>query len=113
MIYKRYLRSIYHFKDFVINKLKEKGIKIFAKIDSTRPTTNKNSFYAQKHKLIKIDTVNNNYISEEILNSMIADLKKEDSIKLQDIGVGTGRLYGCGIFLPHKSLDAVANFKED
>ena len=44
---------------------------------------------------------------------MIADLKKEDSVKLQDIGVGTGRLYGCGIFLPHKSLDAVANFKED
>ena len=29
---------------------------------------------------------------------MIADLKKEDSVKLQDIGVGTGRLYGCGIF---------------
>jgi hypothetical protein len=22
-------------------------------------------------------------------------------------------LYGCGIFLPHKSIDAVSNFKED
>ncbi len=49
----------------------------------------------------------------DVRSLMIADLKKEDSIKLQDIGVGTGRLYGCGIFLPHKSLDAVANFKED
>ena len=43
----------------------------------------------------------------------VEQIKKEDSIKLQDIGVGAGRLYGCGIFLPHKSIDAVANFKED
>ncbi len=44
---------------------------------------------------------------------MIADLSKENSILLQDLGVGDGRLFGCGIFLPHKSIDAVANFKED
>ena len=44
---------------------------------------------------------------------MIADLSKENSIKLQDLGVGIGRIFGCGIFLPHKSIDAVANFKED
>ena len=44
---------------------------------------------------------------------MIADLSKENSIKLQDVGVGIGRIFGCGIFLPHKSIDAVANFKED
>lgn len=49
----------------------------------------------------------------DVRSLMIADLKKEDSIKLQDIGVGPGRIFGCGIFLPHKSLDAVANFKED
>ena len=44
---------------------------------------------------------------------MIADLSKESSILLQDLGVGAGRIFGCGIFLPHKSIDAVANFKED
>ena len=44
---------------------------------------------------------------------MIADLSKEHSILLQDLGVGDGRLFGCGIFLPHKSIDAVANFKEE
>ena len=44
---------------------------------------------------------------------MIADLSKENSVRLQDIGVGEGRIFGCGIFLPHKSIDAVANFKED
>tara|TARA_B100001778_G_scaffold284462_1_gene250876 strand:- start:311 stop:985 length:675 start_codon:yes stop_codon:yes gene_type:complete len=44
---------------------------------------------------------------------MIADLSKESSVLLQDIGVGLGRIYGCGIFLPHKSIDAVSGFKED
>ena len=44
---------------------------------------------------------------------MIADLSKENSVLLQDTGVGTGRIYGCGIFLPHKSIDAVSGFKED
>ena len=44
---------------------------------------------------------------------MIADLSKEDSLKLQEEGVGDKKLYGCGIFLPHKSIDAVNNFKED
>ena len=44
---------------------------------------------------------------------MIADLSKEESLKLQEEGVGRKKLYGCGIFLPHKSIDAVNNFKED
>ena len=44
---------------------------------------------------------------------MIADLSKEESLKLQEEGVGREKLYGCGIFLPHKSIDAVNNFKED
>ena len=44
---------------------------------------------------------------------MIADLSKENSVLLQDTGVGSGRIYGCGIFLPHKSIDAVSGFKED
>ena len=44
---------------------------------------------------------------------MIADLSKEGSLKLQEEGVGDKKLYGCGIFLPHKSIDAVNNFKED
>ena len=44
---------------------------------------------------------------------MIADLSKENSILLQDTGVGDGRIFGCGIFLPHKSIDAVSGFKED
>ena len=44
---------------------------------------------------------------------MIADLSKKESLRLQEEGVGEKRLYGCGIFLPHKSIDAVNNFKEE
>jgi hypothetical protein len=44
---------------------------------------------------------------------MIADLTKEEAVTLQEEGVGEHRLFGCGIFLPHKSIDAVSNFKED
>jgi CRISPR-associated protein Cas6 len=44
---------------------------------------------------------------------MIADLTKEEAVILQEEGVGEHRLFGCGIFLPHKSIDAVSNFKED
>ena len=44
---------------------------------------------------------------------MIADLSKENSILLQDIGIGDGRIFGCGSFLPLKSIDAVSGFKED
>ncbi|MGF1545981.1 MAG: type I-MYXAN CRISPR-associated protein Cas6/Cmx6 [Thiotrichales bacterium] len=38
---------------------------------------------------------------------MLAELTLEDSIVLQEQGIGTGRLIGCGIFLPHKGIEAV------
>ena len=39
---------------------------------------------------------------------LITDLEKQDSIKLQELGIGIGKLFGCGIFLPHKSIAPVA-----
>ncbi len=38
---------------------------------------------------------------------MLADLSAEDSLTLQDRGLGPGRLLGCGLFIPHKGIDAV------
>lgn len=35
---------------------------------------------------------------------MLADLDTETSIRLQQVGLGTGRHYGCGLLLPHKSI---------
>ena len=74
----------------------------------------------KKHKIIikkalcgKSRTINlegkNNYTR----SLMLAGLSKQDSITLQDVGIGRGRVFGCGIFLPYKSIDAVDNFKDE
>ncbi len=35
---------------------------------------------------------------------MVADLKPEESVKLQQHGIGPYRKLGCGLFLPHKGI---------
>lgn len=44
---------------------------------------------------------------------MLADLTIEESVKLQHHGLGGGRDMGCGIFIPHKGIDAVENIEND
>jgi CRISPR-associated protein Cas6 len=44
---------------------------------------------------------------------MLADLSAEESMKLQQQGLGDGRQMGCGIFIPHKGIDAVKKPAED
>jgi len=43
---------------------------------------------------------------------MIADLKPEESVRLQKQGIGESRNLGCGIFIPHKGIDAVYSLQE-
>ncbi len=38
---------------------------------------------------------------------MLADLSKEDSILLQQKGIGKHQFMGCGVFIPHKGIEAV------
>lgn len=38
---------------------------------------------------------------------MLAGLTKEESIRLQQQGLGSHHLMGCGIFIPHKGIDSV------
>lgn len=38
---------------------------------------------------------------------MIADLEPEPSLRLQTLGLGSGRTWGCGLFIPHKGIAAV------
>lgn len=40
---------------------------------------------------------------------MLANLDFEDSIKLQELSLGQYRTMGCGIFMPHKGIDAVGD----
>ena len=47
--------------------MKKSKISINAIIDSTRPTTNKNTIVSNGYKLLKIDKVDNQPISEEKL----------------------------------------------
>tara|TARA_Y100001935_G_scaffold205813_1_gene174795 strand:- start:7781 stop:8476 length:696 start_codon:yes stop_codon:yes gene_type:complete len=44
---------------------------------------------------------------------MLADLSTEDSIRLQQEGLGDHRLLGCGIFIPHKGIDAVKKQEDE
>ena len=38
---------------------------------------------------------------------MVAELQPEQSVRLQQLGLGDGRTVGCGLFLPHKGIAAV------
>ena len=38
---------------------------------------------------------------------MLADLRREDSLRLQQRGLGPHRKLGCGLFIPHKGIRAV------
>jgi len=38
---------------------------------------------------------------------MVADLESDLSIKIQQHGLGEGRLLGCGLFLPHKGIKSL------
>lgn len=38
---------------------------------------------------------------------MLADVEPEESVRLQQRGLGGGRKLGCGLFIPHKGIKAV------
>ena len=43
---------------------------------------------------------------------LVADLKPEQSVRLQQRGIGGERMLGCGLFVPHKGIDAVYEMQE-
>ena len=43
---------------------------------------------------------------------MVADLEPEQSVRLQEKGIGEYRKYGCGMFLPHKGIKPVGDMSE-
>lgn len=44
---------------------------------------------------------------------MLAELKPEESVRIQQYGIGEGRKLGCGLFIPHKGIAAVKEAEED
>ncbi|NOY67187.1 MAG: type I-MYXAN CRISPR-associated protein Cas6/Cmx6 [Gammaproteobacteria bacterium] len=44
---------------------------------------------------------------------MLAELTPEESIKVQQLGIGEGRKMGCGLFLAHKGIAPVKGVEDD
>ena len=44
---------------------------------------------------------------------MLANLRAEESVQLQQQGLGPLRHMGCGIFIPHKGIEAVKKVEDD
>ncbi len=43
---------------------------------------------------------------------LVADLKPEESVRVQQRGIGDSRMLGCGLFVPHRGIDAVYEIQE-
>ncbi len=77
-------------KDFVIDGLQVSGVKVNAIIDDTRPTTNKNAFIAGGYRLLKVDTLDNRPISEDIINQLVREISNStaDAVVFSDFRHG-------------------------
>ena len=64
------------FKDFVISEMKKSKIKLNFILDKNRPTTNKNTIITNNYNLLKIDKVDNQPISTNILNKIKSIISK-------------------------------------
>jgi CRISPR-associated protein Cas6 len=49
----------------------------------------------------------------ETRSVMIADIDPEESVRLQERGLGPGRKLGCGLFIPHKGIAPVGKAAQD
>ena len=58
------------FKAFVLEGLKKSGVQCCPIIDPTRPTTNKNAIVAGGYRLLKVDTLDNQSISDDIVRKL-------------------------------------------
>jgi len=61
-------------KDFVLDDLAKAGVNVRAVIDPTRPTVNKNAVVANDYRLLKIDTLDNRPISDDILANLVEEI---------------------------------------
>jgi rfaE bifunctional protein kinase chain/domain len=77
-------------RDFVVEGLKKSGVDVRAIIDPTRPTTNKNAIVAEGYRLLKIDTLDNRSISDEIQRKLADAIatEKADAVVFSDFRHG-------------------------
>ncbi len=77
-------------KDFVVDGLRESGVDADPIIDSTRPTIQKNAIIAAGYRLLKVDTLDNRAISQDILEQLVKTIStsKADAIVFSDFRHG-------------------------
>lgn len=77
-------------KDLVLDGLGRSGVAVQAIVDQTRPTTNKNAIVAGGYRLLKVDTLDNRSISDDILNKLAAAIRDTpaDVVVLSDFRHG-------------------------
>src|SRR6185503_11279826 len=77
-------------RDFVLEGLKKSGVDCRAVIDRTRPTTHKNAIVAGGYRLLKIDTLDNRSISDDIVGKLAAAIGKlpADAVVFSDFRHG-------------------------
>ncbi len=77
-------------KDFALDRLEGAGINCKAIIDKTRPTTNKNAIIAGGYRLLKLDTLDNRSISDDIMLAMSKTIAttKTDALVFSDFRHG-------------------------
>ena len=64
------------YRDFVTDDLKNADIEVHAVIDRSRPTVNKNAIVVGGYRLLKVDTLDNRSISDQILEEITGAIKK-------------------------------------
>jgi bifunctional ADP-heptose synthase (sugar kinase/adenylyltransferase) len=62
-------------KDFVVDDLRTAGVELNAIVDETRPTVNKNAIVVGGYRLLKVDTLDNRSISDDVLSKLQSKVK--------------------------------------
>ena len=63
------------YRDFVVQDLRDADIEVRAVIDRSRPTVNKNAIVVGGYRLLKVDTLDNRSISDQILEDIAEGVK--------------------------------------
>lgn len=99
---------------------------IFSRYVVTEPDMDEEAFLTQVAPLIQAQGVRIRKMMGGLMHTfitphgpittrslMLSDLEKEESIRLQQNGIGDQQLMGMGIFLPHKGIAPVADLNEE
>jgi rfaE bifunctional protein kinase chain/domain len=79
-----------NYRDFVLDDLKEAGIEVRAVIDRSRPTVNKNAIVVGGYRLLKVDTLDNRSVSDQILDEITQAIRNvpTDAVVFSDFRHG-------------------------